>query len=88
MASQQLTPWSRDDLLYDLLPRRENQQKGEQTELFELRELEFNLLGITARNCAGINTVKSVMSYLHDGVKAATDDLEKTSVLHHHGDDR
>ena len=60
----------------------------EQTKLLELQELEFNLLGITARNGAGINTVKSVMSYLPDSIKATTDDLKKFSVLHHHGNDR
>ena len=59
-----------------------------QTELLELQELEFNLLGITARNGTGISTVKSVTSYLPDGVKATTDDLKKFSVLHHHGNDR
>ena len=59
-----------------------------QTELLELQELEFNLLGITARNRAGISMVKSVMSYLLDGVKATTDDLKKFSILHHHGNDR
>ena len=47
--------------------------------------MEFNLLGITARNGAGISTVRSVTSYLLDGVKATTDDLKKFSVLHHHG---
>ena len=89
-SSSQLTayPWSRDDLLYDLLPRWENQQKVGQTELLELRELEFNPLGITARNGARISTVKSVTSYLLDGVKATTDDLRGFSVLHHHGNDR
>ena len=56
--------------------------------LLELRELEFNLLGITARNGVGISTVKNVMSYLLDGIKATTDDLKKLSVLHHHGNDR
>ena len=39
--------------------------------------MEFNLPGIMARNDAGISTVKSVMSYLLDGVKAATGDLKK-----------
>ena len=62
--------------------------KRGQTELLELRELEFNLLGITARNCAGISTVKSVTGYLLDGVKGTTDDLKKFSILHHHGNDR
>ena len=65
-----------------------NQQKVGQTELLELQELEFNLLGITARNCAGISRVKIVTSYLLDGIKATTDDLKKFSVLHHHGNDR
>ena len=62
--------------------------KDKQTELLELQELDFNLLGITARNCAGISTVKSVTSYLLVGVKRTTDDLKKFSVLHHHGNDR
>ena len=44
-------------------------------------------LGITACNCAGISTVKSVTSYLLDGIKATTDDLKKFSVLHHHGNE-
>ena len=39
--------------------------------------MEFNQPGIKARNDAGISTVKSVMSYLLDGVKAATGDLKK-----------
>ena len=65
-----------------------DRQKEEQTELLELRELEFNLLGITACNGTGISTVKSVTSYLLDGVKATTDDLKKFSVLHHQGNDR
>ena len=52
--------------------------KGEQTELLDLRELEFNLLGITARNCAGITTVEGVTGYLLVGVKRTTDDLRKT----------
>ena len=69
------------------MPRWENQQKVGQTELLELRELEFNLLGIMACNCARISTVKSVTSYLLDGIKATTDDLKKFSILHHHGND-
>ena len=63
-------------------------KKVGQTELLELRELEFNLLGIMARNGAGISTVKSVTSYLLDGIKATTDDLKRFSILHHHGNDR
>ena len=63
-------------------------KKVGQTKLLELRELEFNLLGITTRNCAGISMVKSVTSYLLDGIKATTDYLKKFSVLHHHGNDR
>ena len=59
-----------------------------QTELLELRELEFDLLGIMACNGAGISMVKSVTSYLPDGIKVTTDDLKKFSVLHHHGNDR
>ena len=32
--------------------------------------------------------VKSVMSYLLVGIKAATDDLKKFSVIHHQGNNR
>ena len=62
--------------------------KRGQTELLELQELEFNLLGIMARNFAGISMVKSVTGYLLDGIKGTNDDLKKFSVLHHHGNDR
>ena len=67
---------------------RKNQQKWNKLIYWSYEKLEFNLLGITAHNGAGISTVKSVTSYLLDGVKVTTDDLKKFSILHHHGNDR
>ena len=58
---------------------RPNQQKGKQTELLDLRELEFNLLGITARNGTGISMVEDVTGYLPVGIKRTTDDLRETT---------
>ena len=52
-------------------------KKKEQTELLDLQELEFNLLGITARNCTGISMVEGVTGYLLVGIKRTTDDLRK-----------
>ena len=51
--------------------------KRVQIEPLDLRELEFNLLGITARNCAGISTMEGVTSYLPVGIIRTTDDLRK-----------
>ena len=86
-ASQQLNPGHVVTYFTTYCRGGKKQQKGGQTKLLELQELEFNLLGITARNCTGISTVKSVTSYLLDGIKATTDDLKKFSILHHHGND-